>query len=140
MSKQTPLKTNAEGQVVPDPNTTRQIGYTEGIPENSQARVRQTQVDLGLRSPDQVEAIVDDVQRFTSEGAVDDFLKYYEDLLKAEGASADALSDTWEKEATKSLARVIATAHGNLHCLKRSNVKAVSQLTTRRKLVSVFTG
>jgi hypothetical protein len=105
MSKQTPLKTNAEGQVVPDPNATRQIGYTEGVPENSQARVRQAQVDLGLRSPDQVEAIVDDVQRFTSEGAVDDFLKYYEDLLKAEGASADALSDTWEKEATKSLAR-----------------------------------
>ena len=111
MSKQTPLKTNAEGQVVPDPNATRQIGYTEGIPENSQARVRQAQVDLGLRSPDQVEAIVDDVQRFTSEDAVDDFLKYYEDLLKAEGASADALSDTWEKEATKSLARVIGGQH-----------------------------
>lgn len=111
MSKQTPLKTTPEGEVVPDANVTRQIGYTEGLPQNTQARLRQTQVDLGLRSPDQVEAIVDDVQRFTSEDAVDDFLKYYEGLLKAEGASADAISDVWEREATKSLARVIGGQH-----------------------------
>jgi hypothetical protein len=107
MSTQVPLKVDEVGNVVADPDPVRTPGITEGIPQNKDARIRQAQVDLGIRNPDQVEEIVDDIQRFTTEEAVDDYVRYSNEIAEMEARSPDGVSYDWDRDSTKALERVV---------------------------------
>ena len=140
MSKQTPLKTTEDGQVVANPNASVQIGVTEGIPQNKQARLREVQINLDLRNPQQVEDVVTDVQRFTTDQAVDDYIKYVNDLDTAEKNSTMAISDEWQREATKSLVRTMGEYDSHaarklalLEALKRKTGQPVSYVAKARE-------
>ena len=107
VSDQVPLKTDDNGNVVADPDPVRVVGVTEEIPANRTARVRQAQVDLGLRNPDQVQEIVDDIQRFTTDEAVDDYIRYSNEIAEIEARSPDGVSYDWDRDSTKALERVV---------------------------------
>ena len=107
MSQQVPLRMDDSGNVIPDPDYVRTPGITEEVPTNKEARIRQAQVDLGIRNPDQVKEIVDDVQRFTTEEAVDDYIRYSNEIAEMEVRSPDGVSYDWDRDSTKALERVV---------------------------------
>ncbi len=70
----TPLTTNANGQIVPDPAANRKTGVTAEVPQTKDARMRRAQINLGLRDADAAEQITEEVRRATTDDAVKGYL------------------------------------------------------------------
>jgi len=70
----TPLKTNDEGRVVVDPDANAPSGVTPEVPQNKVDRIRQAQINLGLRDADAPEQITEQVRRASTDDSVRAYL------------------------------------------------------------------
>lgn len=133
VTDQVPLKTTETGNIQVDTDAVRNPGITEGVPQNKAARIRQAQVDLGLRDADQVDEIVGEIKSFTTEEAVDDYINYSNQIADLEAKTPDGISYDWDRSSTRSLERAVgkydtqpARKLAILQALKRKSGKVVN--------------